>query len=156
MDSTELSTTVLALTPDIKIREKAADRTAITVSAEQLMSVMLKLRNQDTLKFDMLCCSTAIDWLKDGKIELVYELYSTTHKHYLMVTVLLDRTNAIAPSLCSIWEIAEWQEREMYDLFGIRFTQHPDLRRLLLEDNWQGHPLLKDYVDDFMLERPWR
>ena len=155
MDSTELLSAVTALAPDIKPREKS-DRTAVTVPVAELHSVMLDLRNREALKFDMLCCSTAIDWLKDGKIELVYQLYSTVHRHYLMVGVSLDRDNAVAPSVSAIWEIAEWHERETYDLFGVRFTGHPDLRRLLLEDDWQGHPLRKDYVDDFMLERPWR
>ena len=155
MNSTELLSVVLTLVPDTQAREKS-DRPAVTVPVNNLMTLMQKLRSQESLKFDMLCTSTAIDWLKDGKIELVYELYSTFHKHYLMVGVSLDRNNAVAPSLNLIWEIAEWQEREIFDLFGVRFTNHPDLRRLLLEDDWKGHPLRKDYVDDFMLERPWR
>lgn len=155
MDSAALLSAVMALAPDITPREKS-DRTAVKVPVEYLLLVMLKLRDQEPLKFDMLCCSTAIDWLKDGKIELVYQLYSTVHRHYLMVGVSLDRKSAVAPSVSALWEIAEWQERETYDLFGVRFTNHPDLRRLLLEDDWKGHPLRKDYVDDFMLERPWR
>ena len=155
MGSGELLAAVLALAPELKPREKT-DRPAVTVPVEHLHFVMLQIRDQEPLKFDMLSCFTAIDWLKDGKIELVYQLYSTAHKHYLMIGVLLDRQNAVAPSVSSLWEIAEWQERELFDLFGVRFTDHPDLRRLLLEDDWQGHPLRKDYVDDFMLERPWR
>ena len=159
MDNAELLSTVMALHSDIKVREKS-DRTSVTVPVQNLTAVMLKLRDQESLKFDMLTTTTAIDWLKDGKIELVYQLYSTVNKHYLMVTVLLDRdlnsSSSIAPSLSGLWEIAEWQEREIFDLFGVRFTNHPDLRRLFLEDDWKGHPLRKDYVDEFMLERPWR
>ena len=155
MDNTELLATAIALVPGVVAREKS-DRPAVTVPVDSLLSFMQRLHDQEALKFDMLCCSTAIDWLKDGKLELVYQLYSTTHKYYLMVGVMLDRNNPVAPSLSSLWEIAEWQERETFDLFGVRFTNHPDLRRILLEDEWQGHPLRKDYKDDFMLERPWR
>jgi NADH-quinone oxidoreductase subunit C len=55
----------------------------------------------------------------------------------------------------AIWAIAEWQEREVFDMFGVHYRQHPDLRRLLLDDDWQGFPLRKDYQDDFVLSRPW-
>jgi NADH:ubiquinone oxidoreductase subunit C len=69
--------------------------------------------------------------------------------------VKVPRQNPIAPSVHLLWPIAEWQEREVYDLFGVKYAGHPDLRRLFLEDDWKGFPLLKDYKDDFTLERPW-
>src|SRR5450759_3263745 len=100
MDNAELFAAVAQLSKDIQVREKS-DRTAVTLPAQVLHSVMLRLRDQDNLKFDMLCCATAIDWLKNGKIELVYHLYSTVHHHYLQVGVLLDRDAAVAPSLCA-------------------------------------------------------
>jgi NADH-quinone oxidoreductase subunit C len=71
-----------------------------------------------------------------------------------MVSVSVPRANPVAPTVSTIWEIAQWQEREVYDLFGVRYEGHPDLRRLFLDDNWQGHPLRKDYQDDDMLELP--
>lgn len=154
MDKEELSTAVLAVHTDIKIREKA-DRAAVNVPVERLLEVMGQLRDDPAFSFDMLCAHTAIDWPAEQKIELVYQLYSTTHRHYLMATVFLPRTEAIAPSVMQFWQIAEWQEREVFDMFGVRYSGHPDLRRILLEDEWVGHPLLKDYKDDFMLVRPW-
>ncbi|MBK7961105.1 MAG: NADH-quinone oxidoreductase subunit C [Bdellovibrionales bacterium] len=155
MNRTELLSTVLSLSTEFSPREKT-DRPAVLAPVQGLTDLMLKLRDHSELSFDMLTVATAIDWIKEGKIELVYILISSTFKHSLQVGALLDREKPVAPSLSSVWAIAEWQEREIFDLFGVRYLNHPDLRRLLLEDDWNGHPLRKDYVDDFMLERPWR
>lgn len=155
MDNQELINKLLALSSSIKIREKS-DRPSISLPAENLYPIMETLRNRPELSFDMLVCFTAVDWPKENNFELVYQLHSTQHHHYLMVGVYVNRNNPFVPSVSALWEIAEWQEREIFDLFGVRFSNHPDLRRLLLEDDWNGHPLCKDYVDDFMLERPWR
>ncbi len=155
MDSAELQVVVGALHSSLTFREKS-DRLSVVVPSDQLLSVAMKLRDSEPLSFDMLCAHTAIDWLKDEKIELIYQLYSTKHGHHLMMSVYVSRTEAVAvPSLHTVWQIAQWQEREVYDLFGICYSGHPDLRRILLEDDWKGFPLLKDYKDDFMLERPW-
>ena len=154
MDNTELQAAALALHPELKLREKA-DRPAIQVPVADLIGVMNQLRQSPTLAFDMLCAHTAIDRPTENQIELVYQLYSTTNLHYLMVCVYLPRSAPIAPSVMKIWQLAEWQAREVYDMFGVGYTGHTDLRRVLLEDEWKGHPLLKDYKDDFMLERPW-
>ncbi|MBU1920404.1 NADH-quinone oxidoreductase subunit C, partial [bacterium] len=81
----------------------------------------------------------------------IYQLYSTKFHHYLMLSVKVDREHPVVPSVSSVWRIAQWHEREVYDLFGVLYDNHPDLRRLFLEDDWQGHPLRKDYRDDFML-----
>ncbi|MBL7671998.1 MAG: NADH-quinone oxidoreductase subunit C [Bdellovibrionaceae bacterium] len=155
MNSAELLSKILSLSTELSPREKT-DRPAVLVPVHGLKDLMLKLRDHSELNFDMLTLATAIDWIKDGKIELVYILTSSTFKHSLQVGTVLDREKPVAPSLSSVWAIAEWQEREIFDLFGVRYLNHPDLRRLLLEDDWKGHPLRKDYVDDFMLERPWR
>jgi NADH-quinone oxidoreductase subunit C len=69
-----------------------------------------------------------------------------------MVSVFVGREKPVVPSVSSLWMIAEWQEREVYDLFGVLYDNHSDLRRLFLEDDWVGHPLRKDYQDDFMLD----
>jgi NADH-quinone oxidoreductase subunit C len=154
-DNIDLLSTVMSFSPEMSVREKS-DRTAVLVPVQNLEELMLKFRDHPSLSFDMLTLATAIDWLKDGKIELVYILSSSVFDHTLQVGVFLDRLKPVAPSLSSVWAIAEWQEREIYDLFGVYYLKHPDLRRLLLEDDWKGHPLRKDYVDAFMLERPWR
>jgi NADH-quinone oxidoreductase subunit C len=145
---------IQSLDPAAAVREKA-DRPAVVVGAAALESVMRLLSSDPSLAFDMLCAHTAIDWLAQGRIELVYLLESTTQGHLLQVSVMVDRAGAVVPTLSGIWKIAEFHEREVYDMFGVRYAGHPDLRRLLMEDDWNGFPLLKDYKDDFMLERPW-
>ena len=152
MEHAALLKAVTELIPDAKVMAEGADRPAIELTIESLLESARKLHDADDLKFDMLCAHTAIDRIDDGKFELVYQLYSTKFRHYLMLSVLLDRENPVVPSVSSIWMIAEWQEREVYDLFGVLYNNHPDLRRLFLEDDWEGHPLRKDYKDDFMLD----
>ncbi len=154
MNNSDLESYLLSLDKDLVLREKS-DRVSITVPSEKLLQVMTQLRHDRALTFDMLSAHTAIDWSNENKLELIYQLYSSEHHHRIMVGVYLNREAPVTFSLCSLWQIAEWQEREVFDMFGVRYQNHPDLRRILLEDEWQGHPLLKDYKDDFMLERPW-
>jgi len=78
------------------------------------------------------------------ELRLVVRLFCTERKDYVRISVPLDRSAPVAPSLTPLWAAANWQEREAYDLFGIRFEGHPDLRRILLPDDWQGHPLLRE------------
>ena len=146
---------VHALDAAAKEARRPADRPAVEVPPASLPAFMEKLAHEPDLAFDMLCAHTAVDWLADGEFELVYQLYSTTRRHYLQVSVFVPREDPVVPTVCRIWPIAEWQEREVYDLFGVLYRDHPDLRRLFLEDDWEGFPLRKDYKDDFMLdERP--
>jgi NADH-quinone oxidoreductase subunit C len=153
METEGLQSAVLALDTEFKVREKA-DRPSLSVPVEKLSSLMAQLHDDPSFNFDALLMHTAIDWLAKNSFELVYQLYSTTHKHYLMVSTSVPRDNPIAPTMSAIWRIAEWQEREVYDMFGILYEGHKDLRRLMLDDDWQGFPLRKDYQDDFILERP--
>ncbi len=94
---------------------------------------------------------TAVDYLKfpgreDGpRFEVVYHLYSLTHNHRLRLKVRVDEDDASAPSVVALWPIANWLEREAWDMFGVRFEGHPDLRRLLMYEEFVGHPLRKDY-----------
>jgi NADH-quinone oxidoreductase subunit C len=130
------------------------DLPALSVPAETLEGFMRSLRDDPLLIFDMLMDLTAVDWLDDNRFELVYRLYSTKYGHDLLISTFIPREKPVAPSMTGVWTIAQWQEREVYDLFGIAYRGHPDLRRLFLEDDWVGHPLRKDYKDDFMLEHP--
>jgi NADH-quinone oxidoreductase subunit C len=117
----------------------------LMVPAAQLVEVARSLRFDPALSFDNLSFLTAIDW--KTHFEVVYYLVSTAHRHKAVIKVKLDdRTNAEAPTVTSIWPTADWQEREVFDLFGIRFAGHYNQRRILLPDNWEGHPLRKDYV----------
>jgi NADH-quinone oxidoreductase subunit C len=151
MDRENLEKSVINLEPKTCGRGKA-DRAAVEVPAENLLNLMRQLSQNDRFSFNILLDHTAIDRIGEGKFELVYNLYSTEHAHYLMVSCLIDRDKPIVPTVSSIWPIAHWQEREVFDLFGVLYDGHTDLRRIFLDDDWKGYPLRKDYSDPCMLE----
>jgi NADH-quinone oxidoreductase subunit C len=104
-----------------------------------------QLRFSPGLNMDYLFCLTCIDW--KTHFQVVYHLTSTTRRHTLVVKVKLDKAMPQVETVCDIWRTAEFHEREVFDLFGVTFLHHPDLRRLLLTDDWEGYPLRKDYDD---------
>ncbi|MBS1626869.1 MAG: NADH-quinone oxidoreductase subunit C [Bacteroidetes bacterium] len=104
-----------------------------------------ELRNNTSLQFNFLFCLTCIDW--KTHLTMVYHLTSTSLKHTIVIKSKLNKEKPEIETVCDIWRTAEFHEREVYDLFGVQFLNHPDLRRLLLTDDWKGHPLLKDYED---------
>lgn len=105
------------------------------------------LRDESSLKFETLSDLTALDWPKEEKIQLVYHLYSYSYKHQIVLKVDLPRDNPMAPTVERVWKVANWFEREVFDLFGVIFEGHSDLRRIMLPEDWIGHPLRKDYVE---------
>lgn len=124
------------------------------VAAKSWPEVALFLRDDPRLSFNVLRCISALDLLADDKLACVYDLCCVpmehpteliTRTHVFAVRVVMDRNNPVIPSVAHVWPAAEWHEREAYDLMGIRFTGHPDLRRILCPDDWVGHPLRKDY-----------
>ncbi len=153
-----------------KIKDKKLDAIDpfMVVEPANLVEVCRFLRDDARLKFDILNCISGVDYLEldpkkapkagyEPHLEVVYHLSSYTHKHRLVVKVLLPRWKdnkpgelPEVPTLASIWPAADWHEREVFDLAGVMFTGHPDLRRILLSDDWVGHPLRKDY--EFPLE----
>lgn len=130
---------------------KPCDCAAVAVAPGDLLTLMKDLFNLPKYNFIMLCDHTAVDRLDAGVFELVYRLFSPNLNQALMVSTEVPRDKPVVPTVCSVWRIAEWQEREVYDLFGVLYDEHPDLRRVFLEDEWQGFPLRKDYKDDFIL-----
>jgi NADH-quinone oxidoreductase subunit C len=115
--------------------------------ADNLLGITEYLKSCPETQFDFLCCQTAVDRL--SHFELVYTLTSTDLRHMLVLkTTLTDRENAEIESVISLWYAAELYECEIFDLFGIRFKNHPTLRRIFLGDEWKGFPLRKDYKDD--------
>jgi len=107
---------------------------------------MVHLKEDKDLAFDYLICVTGVDHA--DHLQMVYHLESTHHKHMLVVKVkTTDRQNPVVETVSDIWPTAEFHEREAFDLLGITFSNHPDLRRLFLDENW-GFPLRKDYKDD--------
>jgi NADH-quinone oxidoreductase subunit C len=116
---------------------------AILVPAERLIEVCQYLKSTPGQEFDYLASETAIDFL--DRIDLVYQLRSLGRRRDCTLRVEIDRDESVAPSVTSVWNAANYQEREIYDLMGVRFTGHPDLRRILLYDEFDGHPLRKDW-----------
>lgn len=116
---------------------------SIKVKADKLVEVMEELRDNPDYDFKMLMNLSSVDYPENFTV--VYHLNSITHLHKLTVKVELDKANPQVPSVTSVWNAANVQEREVYDLMGITFTGHPNLKRILLADDFVGHPLRKDF-----------
>ncbi|HID07087.1 MAG TPA: NADH-quinone oxidoreductase subunit C [Armatimonadetes bacterium] len=120
----------------------------IRVDSEQLVQLCRVLRDDPELRFDFLRCISALDWIDEDEIEVVYHLYSIPRGHYIVLKVRVPRSEPRVPSVTHVWATANWHEREAFDLVGVIFDGHPDLRRILLPPEWEGHPLRKDYAYD--------
>ncbi len=116
----------------------------VKIKAESLLAVCEKLHSEPELGFDYLADVTAIDW--QDRIEVVYQLTNIAKNQKVALRVDLDREKPEIDSLALIWKGADYQEREVFDLMGVVFKGHPDLRRILLPEDWEGYPLRKDYV----------
>ena len=126
----------------------AAQQPALLVDREHLFAVARYLRDDPALQLDFCSCVTAVDYLAAGHIEVVYHLYSIALKQgplILKVRAPRDAAECRVPSLTPLWRGCEFQEREAYDLLGVTFDGHPDLRRILMWDEFEDHPLRKDY-----------
>ncbi len=106
---------------------------------------LAKMLNRAPFDFNYLFCLTCVDW--KTHLTMVYHLTSTHHRHTVVVKSKLDRENPVIETVSDIWRTAEFHEREVYELFGVQFTNHPDLRRLILTDDFEGFPLRKDFED---------
>ncbi len=118
----------------------------IHTTAGQWRIIAESLRHEPELSFDWLACLTAVDYVADEQLCCVYDLRSTIHNHWFAVKVIVSRAEPVMPTVSNIWPTADWHEREAFDMFGLKFTDHPDLRRILLPEDWEGFPLRKDYV----------
>jgi len=117
----------------------------VIVSADRLVDIAVHLRDAPGAKFDYLSDVTASDWPPRAKrFDVVYCLFSTTRRQRVRVKVRAGDGDPV-PSVTAVWPAANWLEREVWDLFGVNFTGHPDRRRILMPDEWQGHPQRKDY-----------
>ena len=135
----------------IKGEKQEAWPSILTIDEKDLVQVCQFLHEHQETYFDSLSCITGIDnGVESGTMEVIYTLYSIPYDIQLSVSVVLDRENPSVDSLCSIWRGANWHEREAYDLLGILFNNHPDLRRILLPNDWEGYPLRKDYEEQEM------
>lgn len=124
----------------------------VVIAPDAWLAAATTLRNEPDLFFDYLFCLTCIDGLQTAasktNLVMVYHLSSTRHRHTLVVKVKLDRSKPEVESVSHIWKTAEFHEREVYEMFGVHFLHHPDLRLLILPDGWEGkNPLRKDFED---------
>lgn len=115
----------------------------LLVPREELEALAQTLATDPELAFDSLMCLSGLDW--PDHLEVVYNLHSFKHNHKVTLKVHVPKDNPVIPTICRLWPTGEWHEREAFDLIGVQFEGHPDLRRILLPEDWEGHPLRKDY-----------
>ena len=145
MGTEELKIKIAELLPAASF-EEGGEWLNINIASDNWLSFATQLRNNDSLYFDFLFCLTCIDWKTD--LTMVYHLSSTKFRHNIVVKCKLDKVKPEIETVSHIWRTAEFHEREVYEMFGVNFLNHPDLRLLILPDGWEGkNPLLKDFED---------
>ena len=145
MTNEVLKTTITTLLPNA-IFEEGGEWLNINVEAAEWKQFAQKLRTDQDLFFDFLFCLTCIDW--KTHLTMVYHFDSTRHRHNIVVKIKLNRDEPAVETVSDIWQTANFHEREVYELFGVNFLHHPDLRLLILPDGWEGkNPLRKDFED---------
>lgn len=150
MTNDELQIVVSQITPDV-VFDTSGEYLTLFIASENLFPLMQELRANNKLLFDYLFCMTCVDW-KDY-LTMVYFLKSTKWNHTVVVKAkIIDIAHPQIFSVNVIWKTAELNEDEIFDLFGVNFINHPNLRRIFLEDDWVGHPLRKNYIDEHMIE----
>ncbi len=146
MDAKEIYTRLVSQFGSERIlafRDDAAGDPFVLIRPESVGEVMRFLRSEPSLDFDFLSLITGVDY--PDQLTVVYHLFSYSQKHKLVVKVELPKASPRVDTVESIWPTANWHERETFDLLGIEFVGHPNLRRILLPEDWDGHPLRKDY-----------
>jgi len=147
----ELKTKLTELFPAATF-EEGGEWINMVVPAADWTTIARQLKTEASLLFDYMFCLTCIDWAGTAagktKMTMVYHLRSTRHLHCLVIKINLDRSKPEVESVSDIWRTAEFHEREVYEMFGVQFLHHPDLRLLILPDGWEGkNPLRKDFED---------
>lgn len=126
--------------------EDGGEWVTVAVAPVDWLSFATALRNDESILFDYLFCLTCIDY--KTHLTMVYHLSSTRYRHNMVVKIKLDRAKPEVETVCHIWRTAEFHEREVYEMFGVNFLNHPDLRLLILPDGWEGkNPMRKDFED---------
>lgn len=150
----ELLQKVLEKFPNVTA-ERALDFDVLIVPAEELHGVAEYLRNNPELEFNFLSDLSGVDYIDQGYFEVVYHLFSYSKRHKIRLKVRVNRDDPIVKSVTGLWSTANWHEREAYDLYGIVFKGHPDLKRILCAEDFPGHPFRKDFPlendEDYLL-----
>jgi NADH-quinone oxidoreductase subunit C len=133
--------------PDIFFEvRRFRDEVTVYVPRERIVEVATFCKTADGMNYNYLSDLTGNDWPdRDPRFEVIYTLYSMVHFTYLRLKVRVPEDDTKCPSVTGVWRTANWHEREVHDMFGVTFEGHPDLRRILLPQDWDGHPLRQDY-----------
>jgi len=145
MTPTEIKETLDREFPGSVIDNEELAESQIELKPDQWLEIATYLKNDPGLSFDQLECVTGIDTGEDGPLQSRYNLHSMEHRHKIEVVISLDRNNPKVASIEQVWRVGDWFERETYDMFGIIYEGHRDLRRILCPEDWEGWPLRKDY-----------
>jgi NADH-quinone oxidoreductase subunit C len=146
MEIEKLKERVLNLIPDAQLEENK-QFVSFVIPAVNFHSLVENLKSAEDTAMDYLFCLTGVDLGKD--LMVVYHLSSIKYGHEVVLKVQTpDRENPAFDTICDLYKSADFHEREVYDMFGIRFNHHPDMRRIFLDENWKGFPCRKDYVDE--------
>jgi NADH-quinone oxidoreductase subunit C len=127
--------------------EGAGRNASALVEPARIADVCGVAKREPALRFDCLSNLSGVDYPKLQCIQVVYHLFSYPLRHWMVLKVNAPRDNPVVPTVSGVWQAADWQEREVFDLLGVTFTGHPDLRRILMPEDWPGHPLRKDFVE---------
>lgn len=145
MDQEALKIAITELWPTATV-EEGTEWLTIAIEPSEWLALAQQFRQQEALLFDYLFCVTCVDW--KTHLSMVYHLSSTSFRHNMVVKAKLDKAKPEIESVSHIWRTAELHEREQYEMFGVQFLNHPDLRLLILPDGWEGkNPMLKDFDD---------
>lgn len=147
MTNEDLQNIITGFGTDLEFTAEGSEFLNVIVPKEQLHNICSQLKSHPELKFDYAFCITGMDWVP--ALGVIYHLNSTELKHEIVVKVMVDdRENPTLNSVHDIWQTADFHELEIFDFFGIKFNNHPKLRRIFLTPEWEGFPLRKDYVDE--------
>jgi NADH:ubiquinone oxidoreductase subunit C len=147
MTNEDLQNIITGFGTDLEFTTEGSEFLNIIVPKEQLHNICSQLKSHPELKFDYAFCITGMDWVP--ALGVIYHLESTELRHQIVVKVMVDdRENPTLDSVHDIWQTADFHELEIFDFFGIKFNNHPKLRRIFLTPEWEGFPLRKDYVDE--------
>lgn len=131
---------------NLELKTDQPTEPVLLVSPNEIDKMSVFLHDNQELQFDSLVLLSGVDEVKANLLSVYYHIESTSIKHKIVLKVVTDRSNPEINSVTSVWKCADWHEREAYDMYGIKFTNHPDLRRILMPYDWEaGYPLRKDY-----------
>ena len=155
MEKDQLIAAVTAKFPEAKVDPSPSNLAVLIVPLEQFRPLVEFLKSDSAMNFDYPMCQTAVDWPEQNKITPILHLYSMQNDHKIAIKCDVDRADPKMPTVSDLWPGCEWFERETYDMYGVVFENHPDLRRIMMTDDWVGYPLRKDYRDSRIAGKPF-